>query len=232
MAYRITTTTSVPRGKAGRIAVPRWLFQSPIWFQASLEAKACFVQIASRYDGENNGRIEFGIRDAHLSRSRASTAFEELQELGLAVNVNAGLNKVATWCLPHLRCNVTGAPAVRNWSREWEWTEREIVDVLRASHYLAEQYVDPGEDWRPGMPTRGDLWYAKEHIIFEGILANHDLTHAQRMAVIEVSEGKGAFEPWMLRFADFNLTDPPKGFFDRVREAINRAREARLDIAA
>jgi hypothetical protein len=96
MAYRITATTSVQRGKAGRVAVPRWLFQSPIWFQASLDAKACFVQIAALFDGENNGKIEFGIRDAQrlrLTRSKASAAFENIQELGLAVNVNAGATR-------------------------------------------------------------------------------------------------------------------------------------------
>jgi hypothetical protein len=222
MAFRITAATSIPRGSAGRVAIPRWLFASPIWLQASPEAKVCFVQIASRYDGENNGKIEFGIRDTRLSRSRASEAFEELQELQLAINVNDGRNKVATWRLPHLHCNVTGAAAVKNWSREWEWTEREIVAALQASHYLAEQYVDPGKDWYSGMPTRGDLWYARDHIIFEGIHDGYNLTDAQKSALIEISEGNGVFEPWMLRHADFSLSDPPKGFFARVREARHR----------
>ena len=212
MAYRINAATSIPRGKAGRVAIPRWLLSSPIWSQASLEARTCFVQIAARYDGENNGRIEFRIRDAHLSRSRASAAFEELEELDLAVNVNAGLNKVATWRLPHLHCNVTGARAVKNWSRKWVWTEREIVAVLQACHYLAETYVDPGENWCSGMPTRGDLWYAKDHVIYEGIHDGYKLTDAQKAALIEISEGNGVFEPWMMRHSDFSLQEPSKGF--------------------
>ena len=99
MAFRVTAATSIPRGTAGRVAIPRWLFASPIWSQASLEARTCFVQIAARYDGENNGRIEFRIRDAHLSRSRASTAFEELQELASPSTSMQGLTRS-----PHGAC--------------------------------------------------------------------------------------------------------------------------------
>jgi hypothetical protein len=222
MAYRLTTTTSVPRGTAGRVAVPRWLFQSPIWFQASLDAKACFVQIASLFDGENNGKIEFRVREAQrlgLTRSRASAAFDSLQELGLAVNINAGRNKVATWRLPHLHCDATGEKAVKNWSREWVWTQQEVVDVLRASNYLSEHYVDPGEDWFPGMPTRGDLWYARDCIIHEGINESYDLTDERKEALIEISKGQGVFETWMLYFARQNFEEPSKGFIDRVRTA-------------
>ena len=35
----------IPRGKAGRVYVPRWIFDSPVWRDASVEMRACFVEM-------------------------------------------------------------------------------------------------------------------------------------------------------------------------------------------
>jgi hypothetical protein len=131
-----------------------------------------------------------------------------------------------------LHCDVTGEAAVKNWSRDWVWTQQEVIDVLLASQYLCNDYVDPGEDWFPGMPTRGDRWYAEE-TINEGIHDSFD-TDKHKAALIEISKGRGVFETWMLYFARRNFVAPSKGFIDRVRTAQARpasrsARDARYD---
>jgi len=120
-----------PRGHAGRIAIPRWLLSSPIWHEASVDAKACFVEITALFDGHNNGRLKFGITSAErklgISRSRARKALSDLRGLGLAEDLSNSDRKPATWSLAHLYCNVTGKPAIMPWQSAAERARRELL---------------------------------------------------------------------------------------------------------
>jgi hypothetical protein len=122
---------NAPRGKAGRIAIPRWLMSSPIWYEASLETKACFVEIAALFDGNNNGKLPFGVRAAGwklgISRARARKALADLQSLGLAEDLSDGERKPATWRLAHLYCNVTGKPAIMPWRSAAQQARQELA---------------------------------------------------------------------------------------------------------
>lgn len=149
---------NAPRGKAGRIAIPRWLMWSPIWHEASLETKACFVEIAALFNGHNNGQLKFGVSSAALelgiSRARARKALSDLQSLGLAEDLSGGERKPATWRLVHLYCDVTGKPAVKPWEsaaavarwqlalKTYPWTGDQVDAVFRTCVLMGR----PGED--------------------------------------------------------------------------------------
>jgi hypothetical protein len=114
MSTKVIEAYSTPRGKAGRIFIPRWLFDAPVWTIAPLETKLCFVEIAALYDGANNGYLKFGASDAQsklrTTRKRAEQALIDLNDLGLAED-RRDTSKRRFWSLAHLRCDVTGRPA-------------------------------------------------------------------------------------------------------------------------
>ena len=101
--------------------------------------------------------------------------------------------------------------------------------MLQSSHYLSEQYVDPGEDWFPGMPTRGDKEYAEVDVL--DWINESFSDEAHKATLRDICRGQGVpkqFAPWVLQRANC-IGTPPKGFLDRVRTAQARSRP---DIAA
>src|SRR5262245_21320904 len=87
------------------------LLRSPAWQSLPVAARALYVEIAARYNGRNNGRIAFSVRDAkealHLGQRTIYRAFNALQGRGLII------------C--HIVCRKDGLPAVR----EWELTDHD-----------------------------------------------------------------------------------------------------------
>jgi hypothetical protein len=62
-----------------------WMLRSKAWRALSSNAKALLIHVWERYNGNNNGQIVYGVRDAEeigLSKDQAARALNELLELG------------------------------------------------------------------------------------------------------------------------------------------------------
>jgi hypothetical protein len=96
-----------------------YMTKSVEWRSLSAAARAVYIQIGSRYNGENNGTIAFSVRDAasecRLANNTAMRAFKELVTLGFIEETRHGGLKHKTrlaseWRLTAFYCNLTKTP--------------------------------------------------------------------------------------------------------------------------
>jgi len=70
------------------------VIQSPAYQSLSVYAKAALIEICDRYNGTNNGRISFSVREIaerlHTGRHQAHRAMADLEEHGLAIRERLG----------------------------------------------------------------------------------------------------------------------------------------------
>jgi hypothetical protein len=95
-----------------------YLTQSDAWKALSAAARALYVQIGSRYNGGNNGKLAFSVRDAarecNIARNTAAVAFRELVDLGFIEETRHGSlsrkTRIASeWRLTAFKCDLTGS---------------------------------------------------------------------------------------------------------------------------
>jgi hypothetical protein len=71
-----------------------WLFDSPAWRSLPCNAQALYLRLARRYNGRNNGRISYSLRqasqDLNIGRTAAVGAFRALQDHGFIVCTKKG----------------------------------------------------------------------------------------------------------------------------------------------
>ncbi len=90
-------------------------------FMAKTDAWAAliYIQIGLRYNGSNNGKIAYSVRDAarecNLAKNTAARAFKELTDLGFIEETNPGSfsrkTRIASeWRLTAFKCNLTNSP--------------------------------------------------------------------------------------------------------------------------
>jgi hypothetical protein len=103
-----------------------WLLNSEAWRSLSPNARALYVEIVARYNGSNNGRIGFSVRDAgnilHIGKNAASAAFRELQERDFLVIAKRSAFSVKTkmateWRLTEFACDITKEFATKDFMR-------------------------------------------------------------------------------------------------------------------
>lgn len=78
----------LPNGRSApdvkHVRLYRWLLKSPAWQDLGLAARCLYIELSSRYTGENNGEIVLGVRDAadrlHVCKNTAHKAFRELED--------------------------------------------------------------------------------------------------------------------------------------------------------
>jgi hypothetical protein len=94
-----------------------YMMKTDAWRVLSAAARAVYLQIGFRYDGSNNGRISFSVRDAAsecgLARDTAGRAFKELMDLGFIEERRHGSlsrkTRIASeWRLTAFKCDLTG----------------------------------------------------------------------------------------------------------------------------
>jgi hypothetical protein len=94
-----------------------YMMKTDAWRALSAAARAVYLQIGFRYDGSNNGRISFSVRDAAsecgLARDTACRAFKELMDLGFIEERRHGSlsrkTRIASeWRLTAFKCDLTG----------------------------------------------------------------------------------------------------------------------------
>ena len=96
-----------------------YMLKTDAWKALSAPARAVYVQIGSRYNGANNGRLSCSVRDAatecNLANNTANRAFKELVDLGFIEETRHGSlsrkTRIASeWRLTAFRCDLTGNP--------------------------------------------------------------------------------------------------------------------------
>jgi hypothetical protein len=100
------------------IRLHHYLLKTSAWLGLSAGARAVYVQIALRYNGSNNGRIAYSVREAaaecRLNKNTVSRTFQELTDGGFIEETRHGAlsrkTRVASeWRLTEYRCDLTGS---------------------------------------------------------------------------------------------------------------------------
>jgi hypothetical protein len=116
--------------EARHVRLYHWLLKTEAWQSLSPNSRAIYIEMASRYNGSNNGRIPFSLREAaallHIGRHAAAAAMVELQDRGfIVVTKRSGFNiktKIANeWRLTEFTCDIDGTFASKDFTR-WSAT--------------------------------------------------------------------------------------------------------------
>jgi hypothetical protein len=95
------------------VMLPFYLLKSPAYRSLSVTARALIPEIAMRFNGENNGRISFSVREAGKAVGRdkdtAGNALHELEDKGFLDAKRKGYfssiqSKATEWRLTWLPC--------------------------------------------------------------------------------------------------------------------------------
>jgi hypothetical protein len=95
-----------------------YMLETDAWKALSTPARVVYVQIGSRYNGSNNGRLALSVRDAasecNVAPGTASRALKELVDLGFIQETrHGGLSRktriASEWRLTAFKCDLTGA---------------------------------------------------------------------------------------------------------------------------
>jgi hypothetical protein len=76
------------------VSLRYWLIRSAAWKSLPGLARALYVEIAERYNGRNNGRISYSVREGaealHISKSTSKQLLDVLQDRGFIVRTKKG----------------------------------------------------------------------------------------------------------------------------------------------
>jgi len=95
-----------------------YMLRTDAWQALSAAAVRVYIQIGSRYNGANNGKLAFSVRDAaaecNLAINTAMRALRELVDLGFIEETrHGGLSKktriASEWRLTAFKCDLTGS---------------------------------------------------------------------------------------------------------------------------
>lgn len=95
-----------------------YMLKTDAWKALSAAARAVYIQIGSRYNGANNGKLAFSVRDAaaecNLAINTAMRALHELVDLGFIEETrHGGLSKktrvASEWRLTAFKCDLTSS---------------------------------------------------------------------------------------------------------------------------
>jgi len=120
------------KGKPKFIMIEGYVKRSAAWRALTPVERAAYLEVKWRYDGHNNGRIGLGCRELadelNMGRDTAVRALDGLQAKGFIAKVKASAfnvkNRLATeWRLTEYRCDVTGDPPTKDFTR---WSPEEI----------------------------------------------------------------------------------------------------------
>jgi hypothetical protein len=88
------------RGHERYVALRYWLLQSPAWRSLPPTARALYIELARRYNGSNNGRISFSVREGadalHVGKDTAAHNLKILEERGFIVRIKRGAFSLKT----------------------------------------------------------------------------------------------------------------------------------------
>jgi hypothetical protein len=129
----------VSRGKKfGRSSSERyvrlryWLLDSKAWKSLPGNARGLYLEMAKRYNGRNNGRISYSVREGaaalHISKSTAKKMLDILRGRGFIICTRRGAfslkvsRDASEWRLTEYDCDTPAQHATKDFMR---WTPRE-----------------------------------------------------------------------------------------------------------
>jgi hypothetical protein len=88
------------RGKERFLMLRYWLFNSVAWKSLPVGARALYVELAQRYNGSNNGRLPYSVREAMMalgiSKGQAKYLFDMLLDRGFIIYTSKGAFSLKT----------------------------------------------------------------------------------------------------------------------------------------
>jgi len=120
------------------------MIKSAAWQSLDGNEQALYVHFASRFDGKNNGRIAFSVREAaqalNISKDTGARTIKVLIDRGLieivkrsAFNLKRGPDKATEYRLTEYPCNVTGKAATYKF-KKWRRGKNGPEDFSRSDH--------------------------------------------------------------------------------------------------
>lgn len=103
-----------------------FMLDSEAWSCLTANARAVYLEVARRYNGQNNGFLALSVRDAaercRINKDTATRALDELQRLGFLECAVAGgfsrkVRHASEWRLTVARCDRTGARETKAFMR-------------------------------------------------------------------------------------------------------------------
>src|SRR5262245_4857387 len=146
------------------VALRYWLLQSKAWRSLPGNARALYIELATRYNGSNNGRIPYSAREAitalHISKATAVRLFTVLEDRGFIVCTKRGAFSLKTtrdaseWRLTEYDTAHPPAHATKDFMR---WQRPEDVDIAtlnqQPSHHRKSKTRLPQRN-RTGTPVK------------------------------------------------------------------------------
>jgi hypothetical protein len=127
------------KSKERYVMLRYWLLNSPAWRSLTGNARALYIEIAQRYNGRDNGRLSYSVREAaealHISKSTAGRLLKILQERGLIICTKRGAFSLKTtkdaseWQLTEHDCDHPVAHATKDFMR-WHPPADLDIDAL------------------------------------------------------------------------------------------------------
>jgi hypothetical protein len=116
------------RGGGGRfLSLRYWMLRSPAWKSLPGMARALYLELAERYNGSNNGRISYAVREGtealHISKSTAKQLLDILIDRGFIVRTKRGAFSLKTtreaseWMLTEYDCDAPFQHATKSFMR-------------------------------------------------------------------------------------------------------------------
>jgi hypothetical protein len=122
------TFNKTGRSKSGPAFVQlfQYMLKSPAWLGLTPQERAVYVEIASRYNGRNNGFIGMSVRHAaarcNIAPNTAAKALKALQEAGFIActergNFNLKRPIASEYRLTTFKCDKTGEVATKDFMK-------------------------------------------------------------------------------------------------------------------
>jgi DNA-binding transcriptional regulator YhcF (GntR family) len=125
-----------------------WLLKSPAWRSLTGNAAKLYVELAMRYNGSNNGRIPYSVREAakalNVSFQTAMRSLQLLQERGFIVCTRRGAFSLkaaphaSEWRLTEYSNDTPPEHATKDFMR-WQPTEANIHAALKSRTRLSKR---------------------------------------------------------------------------------------------
>ena len=111
---------------ARHVRIYHWMMGTEAWQSLSGNQRAIYIEMAARYNGRNNGRIPYSVREAaeslHIGKSTAARDLAVLQERGFIIPRKKGafslkVRHATEWRLTEYFCDVTPAMSTKEFMR-------------------------------------------------------------------------------------------------------------------
>jgi hypothetical protein len=145
------------KGKERYVWLRYWLLDSPAWKSLPVGARALYVEIARRYNGSNNGRITYSVRDGvalRIGKSTVGRLLDILQDRGFIVCTRKGYFSLKTtkdaseWRLTEYDSDHPVAHATKDFMRWQPPSEDADLDAFnrQPSHHRKSRTQYPQRD--------------------------------------------------------------------------------------